>query len=114
MNRLFIENPIGAIIQKVRSKEISPENVLSASLENIKELNSKFFPFEAYRDERWKPREPRAPMDGHVIPSALLENIPVAIKDIYNTYDFPTQMGSPLWRGFTPGNDPRPVHPLQP
>ena len=38
-----------------------------------------------------------------------LEGIPVAVKDIFNTSDFPTQMGSPLWRGFTPGNDARAV-----
>jgi Asp-tRNA(Asn)/Glu-tRNA(Gln) amidotransferase A subunit family amidase len=38
-----------------------------------------------------------------------LEGIPVAVKDIFNTADFPTQMGSPLWAGFTPGNDARAV-----
>lgn len=42
-------------------------------------------------------------------PIRLLEGIPVAVKDIINTADFPTQMGSPLWEGFTPGNDARVV-----
>jgi Asp-tRNA(Asn)/Glu-tRNA(Gln) amidotransferase A subunit family amidase len=42
-------------------------------------------------------------------PERPLEGIPVAVKDIFNTIDFPTQMGSPLWRGFTPGNDARAV-----
>ncbi len=36
-----------------------------------------------------------------------LEGIPIGIKDIINTEDFPTQMGSPLWKDFTPGNDAR-------
>jgi Asp-tRNA(Asn)/Glu-tRNA(Gln) amidotransferase A subunit family amidase len=39
----------------------------------------------------------------------MLEAIPVGIKDIMNTADYPTQMGSPLWKGFTPGNDARVV-----
>ena len=39
-----------------------------------------------------------------------LHGIPVGIKDIFNTYDMPTQMGSPIWSGFTPGNDARVVH----
>ena len=39
-----------------------------------------------------------------------LEGIPFGIKDIYNTIDFPTQMGSDLWKGFEPGNDARVVH----
>ena len=42
-------------------------------------------------------------------PARLLEGVPVAVKDIFNTADFPTQMGSPLWAGFTPGNDARAV-----
>jgi len=42
-----------------------------------------------------------------------LEAVPVAVKDIINTRDFPTQMGSPLWAGFTPGNDARVVYHLQ-
>lgn len=36
-----------------------------------------------------------------------LEGIPIGVKDIYNTIDFPTQMGSPIWENFTPGNDAR-------
>lgn len=39
-----------------------------------------------------------------------LEGIPVGVKDIFNTRDFPTEMGSPVWKGFTPGNDSRVVH----
>ncbi|MGE3319772.1 MAG: amidase family protein [Candidatus Berkiella sp.] len=42
-----------------------------------------------------------------------LEGIPVGIKDIINTEDFPTQMGSPLWEAFTPGNDARLVSSLK-
>lgn len=43
----------------------------------------------------------------------LLEGIPVGIKDIMNTNEFPTQMGSPLWEGFTPGNDARVVYSIK-
>lgn len=42
-----------------------------------------------------------------------MEAIPVGVKDIFNTIDFPTQMGSPLWKGFTPGNDARAVYNLR-
>ena len=42
-----------------------------------------------------------------------LHGIPVGVKDIFNTYDMPTQMGSPIWKGFTPGNDARVVHNLR-
>ncbi len=46
-------------------------------------------------------------------PMRPLEGIPVGVKDIFNTADFPTQMGSPLWNGFTPGNDARAVFNLK-
>ncbi len=39
-----------------------------------------------------------------------LFGVPIGIKDIYNTIDMPTCMGSPLWKDFTPGNDARVVH----
>lgn len=43
----------------------------------------------------------------------MLEGIPVGVKDIYNTSDYPTQMGSILWKDFTPGNDSRVVFNLK-
>lgn len=44
---------------------------------------------------------------------AALCGLPIGVKDIFNTVDMPTQMGSPIWAGFTPGNDARVVHYLR-
>jgi Asp-tRNA(Asn)/Glu-tRNA(Gln) amidotransferase A subunit family amidase len=44
---------------------------------------------------------------------SVLAGAPVGVKDIFNTKDMPTQMGSPIWKGFTPGNDARVVHYLR-
>jgi Asp-tRNA(Asn)/Glu-tRNA(Gln) amidotransferase A subunit family amidase len=41
-----------------------------------------------------------------------LDGIPFGVKDIINTKSYPTQMGSPLWKGFTPGNNARVVDSL--
>lgn len=38
-----------------------------------------------------------------------LAGIPIGVKDIFNTIDMPTEMGSPIWKGFTPGNNARVV-----
>ncbi|BBU63721.1 glutamyl-tRNA amidotransferase subunit A [Methylosinus sp. C49] len=46
-------------------------------------------------------------------PLRSLEGIPLGIKDVFNTSDFPTEMGSEIWRGFTPGNDARVVYYLR-
>ncbi|MBM3567497.1 MAG: amidase [Alphaproteobacteria bacterium] len=42
-------------------------------------------------------------------PAPHLAGVPLGIKDIFNTIDMPTAMGSDLWTGFTPHNDARPV-----
>lgn len=46
-------------------------------------------------------------------PLGKLFGVPVGVKDVFNTSDMPTQMGSPIWKGFTPGNDARVVHSLR-
>jgi Asp-tRNA(Asn)/Glu-tRNA(Gln) amidotransferase A subunit family amidase len=42
-----------------------------------------------------------------------LGGLPIGVKDIFNTYDMPTAMGSAIWKGFTPGNDARVVSELR-
>lgn len=45
--------------------------------------------------------------------TGILCGVPVGVKDIFNTLDMPTCMGSPIWDGFTPGNDARVVSHLK-
>lgn len=45
--------------------------------------------------------------------AGALFGIPIGVKDVFNTRDMPTQMGSPIWHGFHPGNDARVVHYLR-
>lgn len=42
-------------------------------------------------------------------PEPALAGVPVGVKDVFNTRDLPTAMGSDLWASFTPGNDARVV-----
>lgn len=38
-----------------------------------------------------------------------LAGVPMGVKDVFNTRLYPTEMGSVIWKGFTPGNDARVV-----
>ena len=61
---------------------------------------------------RGRPRRRRAPSTEGARrgePLGTLAGVPVGVKDIFNTLDLPTEMGSPSGRGFTPGNDARAV-----
>lgn len=111
MNRIFLDNSIGDIIEKYKRKELRPSEVMSAAMENIRELNGKYFPWVMFANER--PITDTKKNEEERGEERLLENIPVGVKDIYNTADFPTQMGSPLWKGFMPGNDARAVFNLK-
>lgn len=42
-----------------------------------------------------------------------LIGVPFGVKDIFNTKDYPTQMGSPIWKDFTAGNNARVVDHLR-
>lgn len=42
-----------------------------------------------------------------------LAGVPVGVKDVFNTRDMPTCMGSPIWEGYVPGNDARSVFHLR-
>ena len=38
-------------------------------------------------------------------PIGPLHGVPVAIKDVFDTGDYPTEFGSPIWAGRTPRDD---------
>lgn len=113
MNKIFVNYSIEEIIEKIGHKKISPAEVSRAALENIRELDPKYFAWITYGDEVLFERERNQNQIFGNNRSKLLENIPVGIKDVFNTADFPTQMGSPLWKNFTPGNDARTVFNLK-
>lgn len=57
--------------------------------------------------------EPKVHAWTTIKPELLDSGFAVGVKDIINTADFSTEMGSPIWQGFTPGNDARVVTKLK-
>jgi Asp-tRNA(Asn)/Glu-tRNA(Gln) amidotransferase A subunit family amidase len=53
--------------------------------------------------ERWRAGRPLSPIDG----------MPIGIKDVIETFDMPTQMGSPLFLGWRSGKDAASVRALR-
>lgn len=100
MNKLFLEKSIGALIADIKAGALSHQDLIEAATENISDLNSRYHAFVVSTDGETS--QPLA--------EGLLKGIPIGVKDIYNTADFPTQMGSALWKDFTPGNDARAVY----
>ncbi len=111
---MFRENSIADIHAQFIAKTLDPYDLAKECQTRYEKLDSEFKAWVCFDSAllyagaentriRIKAGEPLRP----------LEAIPVGVKDIFNTADFPTQMGSPLWKGFTPGNDARVVYYLK-
>ena len=90
----------------IAAKELSPVELTRAYLERIDVLNAQLHAYItvtadlAMHQARVAEKDilsqgPRSPMHG----------IPFALKDIYDTADMPTQLGSPLYQGRQPDRD---------
>jgi Asp-tRNA(Asn)/Glu-tRNA(Gln) amidotransferase A subunit family amidase len=103
-----------AALAWIRSRRITRVELLEACLAQIQRHDAWIHAWVHLDPEGALRRA--AEIDAHVAaggPIGTLSGLPVGVKDIFNTADMPTQMGSPIWAGFTPGNDARVVHYLR-
>lgn len=111
---IFLDLSIREITEKILSKELTPLEIARECIDRIEKYNKRFKVWVCYDKEILFKQavkiSERLEKGGSI---RELEAIPCGIKDIFNTYDFPTQMGSPLWNGFTSGNDSRVVYYLK-
>jgi len=114
MNAKLYEQSAVSLLEQIQSGRLSAEAVLRAHLARIQEKEKAI--------QAWAYLDPKGALEqARKVDQKLKENdfqgelagIPIGIKDIFNTYDMPTAMGSPQWEGFTPGNDARVVHYLR-
>jgi Asp-tRNA(Asn)/Glu-tRNA(Gln) amidotransferase A subunit family amidase len=87
----------------VAARQLTPREAVESCLERIDAYEELVGAWE-YLDAE------RALAEADTAHPGSLHGVPVGIKDIFNTSDMPTTMGSPAWATFTPGNDARVVH----
>lgn len=88
----------------VRSGEFTAEQVANCFIERVRKVDPVVRAW-AHLDEEYYLQQARAVDAGPV--KGPLAGVPVGVKDIFNTEVFPTEMGSPIWRGHKAGNDAR-------
>ncbi|HET9844094.1 MAG TPA: amidase, partial [Gammaproteobacteria bacterium] len=106
----FKAQSINTLVKKLAKDPILLVDLASHTISQIKRYNPKFRPFVFYDENTLNQLIPDLKKLKN--PSDLF-GIPFGVKDIFNTEDYPTQMGSDLWKDFTPGNDARIVHYLK-
>ena len=93
-------------LREIRAGRLTARELLESCLAQIERLEPTLKAW-AYRNPEQARRMAEDP------PAGALAGIPVGIKDVFNTQDMPTAMGSPIWAGFRPGNDARAVASLR-
>ena len=107
---LFHKYSLKQINDQIVSGVISPRDLACETIRLIEKYNPKLHAFVSFVPEKLEnsARLSTARLEaGH--PAGILEGVPIGVKDVMNTCEYPTQMGSELWKGFTPGNDARVV-----
>ena len=105
MTSLFLQHSIPDLVEKISTEELRPEDLLATVEETIAAWEPQTHAWVCHDVKT--ARERILPADA--VNRRCLEGMPFGIKDIFNTKDFPTEMGSPFWKGFTPGNNARAV-----
>jgi len=114
MNKLIAEkiNYLSAteMINKIRNKEMSVTELIRAHIAHIEKIESKIQAW-TYFDKNLAIKKAEE-MDNRIKNNSkvgVFHGIPIGVKDIFNTFDMPNEMGSSIWKDYTPGNDARVV-----
>lgn len=114
MSSLFLERSIPKLISDINTGALTFMDLADVVAEKISDTEASTLAWVCYDIEKLRSAALEA-HSGRVARGYMLaiEGIPFGVKDIFNTKSFPTQMGSPIWDGFTPGNNARVVDSLQ-
>jgi Asp-tRNA(Asn)/Glu-tRNA(Gln) amidotransferase A subunit family amidase len=106
----FKEQDIGQLHELLASYQATPEDIARHCITQVETQETEAKAWVAFDgDKLIEASREAAKRLAAGEPLRLLEAMPIGVKDIFNTADFATQMGSALWAGFTPGNDARAV-----
>lgn len=105
MTSLFLQYSIRDLVAKISSGELHSGDLLATVQEAIAVWEPQTHAWVCQDVDKAGQRS----LPADAVNKRSLEGIPFGIKDIFNTKDFPTEMGSTFWKGFTPGNNARAV-----
>lgn len=113
MNSVFLEQSIPELIQNIERGTLSFRDMVDATTQMINDKEANTLAWVCFDLDKLRLESEQAFLKYKACGRLLgLDGIPFGVKDIFNTKSFPTQMGSPLWKGFTPGNNARIVDSL--
>ncbi len=113
MSSIFLERSIPELIKSVETGELSFKDLVDTTIQAVRHREATTLAWVCFDPDRLQLAAERACVYYKSRGALLgLAGIPFGAKDIFNTKCFPTQMGSPIWKGFTPGNNARVIDSL--
>lgn len=110
MKSLFLNYSILELVDKIKDHSLSHNELINETIDAYSIHEKKCLAWEVFEPEKLiQASEIAASIYNRRGHALELEGIPFGVKDIFNTREYPTQMGSILWHGFTPGNNARVV-----
>ena len=93
-------------LKQIKSNKISVTQYIESLIFRINQIDSKIHVWSNLNFEQTLEQAKKFDLLFHSDKKiGPLFGIPIGIKDIFNTTDFPTEMGSEIWKNFTPGNE---------
>lgn len=110
MSNIFLDKDLLELNSGLKNKEFSFSDLAEETIAAIERFESQTHSWTIFNKsnliERALELDRQELADTDV---KSLTGIPFGVKDIFNTKLFKTQMGSPIWRDFNPGNNARVV-----
>lgn len=101
------------LIDLIRNKKVSIKEICLDFFKQIEEKDKYFKAWEHLNKEILVKNIEDLEEKQQTQQLGKLVGLPVGIKDVFNTKDYPTEMGSSIWKGFTPGNDARTIYDIK-
>ena len=112
-NNIFLQSSIPEMMDDIKSGSLTFLDLAEETIQSITENEAKTLAWVCHDLEKLRLNSEQAYLRYKARGNMLgIEGIPFGVKDIFNTREFPTQMGSPIWENFTPGNNARVVDSL--
>lgn len=111
MTNLFLENSIPDLASGLTTKKFTLRDFSQATISVINEEEAKIHAWVEYDLEALAHNSKKLEKSEFFdfFSNSPIRGLPFGVKDIFNTKDFHTQMGSPIWKNFSPGNNARSV-----
>lgn len=109
---MFIENSICSLKDMLLDGRICLDDLMRECISRVHRY--KKYKAWAYFDEDILSKDyEKLEKAGEYYAEGKAYGIPFGVKDVINTLDYPTQMGSVIWSGFESGNDARIVYDIK-